>query len=296
MQTTTDRTTPDSAGAVPCRCEPLQISVVRDLPALPAAVLELLDMLGRDDIETGTLAAKISLDQALTAKTLRLANSSFYGVPRHVASVSEATAVLGLRTVRTVVTAAALTGSFKPPACTGFDFMAFWRHAVSTAVSARLVATLVGADAEAAFTAGLLHDIGQLVLASGFPERFSQVLAHQVETGIELRDAEQALLGTDHAAVGKLVAEHWRFPEQIVAVIAEHHTPPATRGVGEMVHIVHVADTLVLALEQGAQGGEPVPAMCQATWAGMGLTADAWAEAFAETRAQTQTLCAALLN
>ena len=134
------------------------------------------------------------------------------------------------------------------------------------------------------------------MLASGFPERFSQVLAHQAETGVELYEAEQTLLGTDHAAVGKLVAEHWRFPEQIVAVIACHHTPPAIRGLGELVHIVHAADVLVLALEQGAQGGEPLPAACQATWAGMGLTADAWAEAFAETRAQTQTICAALLN
>ncbi|MEQ1683188.1 MAG: HDOD domain-containing protein [Burkholderiaceae bacterium] len=275
--------------------EALQISAVRDLPALPAAVLELLDMLGRDDVETGALVAKISLDQALTAKTLRLANSSFYGVPRHVASVSEATAVLGLRTVRSVVTAAALTGSFKPPVCAGFDFMAFWRHAVSTAVSARLVAAELGGDTEAAFTAGLLHDIGQLVLASSFPERFAQVLAHRAAAGVELRDAEQALLGTNHASVGTMVAEHWRFPEQIVDAIGLHHTPPAGGSSGELARIVHVADALVRSLEQG-DGGEAVPSACAAIWAGMGLPAEAWAQILTETRAQTQTICATLLN
>jgi putative nucleotidyltransferase with HDIG domain len=273
----------------------LQISAVRDLPALPAAVLELLDMLGRDDVETGALVAKISLDQALTAKTLRLANSSFYGVPRHVASVSEATAVLGLRTVRTVVTAAALTGSLKPPVCTGFDFMAFWRHAVSTAVCARLVAAELGGDTEAAFTAGLLHDIGQLVLASSFPERFAQVLAHCAVAGVELRDAEQALLGTNHASVGTMVAEHWRFPEQIVDAIGLHHTPPAGGSSGELARIVNVADALVRSLEQG-DGGDAVPSACAAIWAGMGLPAYAWAKILTETRAQTQTICAALLN
>ena len=275
--------------------EALQISAVRDLPALPAAVLELLDMLGREDVETGALVAKISLDQALTAKTLRLANSSFYGVQRHVASVNEATAVLGLRTVRTVVTAAALTGSFKPPVCTGFDFMAFWRHAVSTAVSARLVAAQLGGDTEAAFTAGLLHDIGQLVLASSFSERFAQVLAHSVAAGVELRDAEQALLGTNHMTVGTMVAEHWRFPEQIVDAIGLHHTPPAGGSSGELARIVHVADALVRAQERGA-GDDAVPSACAAIWAGMGLPAEAWAQVLTETRAQTQTICAALLN
>lgn len=278
------------------RCEPLQISAVRDLPALPAAVLELLEMLGRDDIEASALAAKISLDQALTAKTLRLANSSFYGVSRHVTSVTDAIAVLGLRTVRVVVTAAALTGSFKPPACEGFEFKDFWRHAVSNAVGAKLVATAIGADAEAAFTAGLLHDIGQLVLASGFPERFAQVLAHQASDDTDLRDSELALLGIDHTAVGALVAEHWRFPKPIVEAIRDHHTPPARSGAVELVHIVHVADKFVQAMELGGREGDAVRTRCHDAWIGMGLTAECWTQIPADTEAQTQTICAALMS
>ncbi|MBC7734017.1 MAG: HDOD domain-containing protein [Bacteriovorax sp.] len=277
-------------------CEPLLINAVRELPVLPAAVLELLDMLGRDDVETSELVARISLDQALTAKTLRLANSSFYGMPRHVASVTDATTVLGLRTVRAVVTAAALAGSFKPPACKGFDFMAFWRHAVNTAVSARLVAAEVGADSDAAFTAGLLHDIGQLVLASAFPERFAVVLAHRAEADIALRDAELALLGIDHATVGASVAERWRFPQAIVEVIGDHHTPRACATAFALVRIVHVADHLARVLEHGAGGGDVPLATCHGAWTELGLPAEAWARIVAEAELQTQILCAALLT
>ena len=278
---------------------PLEISLVRDLPALPAAVFELLELLGRDDVGTPALVAKISLDQALTAKTLRLANSSFYGMPRHVGSVSDATTVLGLRTVRVVLTAAALHGAFKPPACAGFDFMAFWRHAVCTAVCARLVGTEIGADAEAAFTAGLLHDIGKLILASSHPERYAEVLAHAAG-GAPLRVVEAEWLGIDHAQVGARVAEHWRFPKPIVDAITHHHAPPDASAAFALVRLVHVAVLLARALGTAtpAQPFAPLDphATGHAAWLALGLNADAWRRLGADAELQTQSICAAMLN
>ena len=289
--------------------EPLEISLVRDLPALPAAVFELLEMLGRDDVDSSALVAKISLDQALTAKTLRLANSSFYGMPRHVASVSDATAVLGLRTVRVVLTAAALHGNFKPPECAGFDFMAFWRHAVGTAVSARLIAAELGADAETAFTAGLLHDIGKLILASSHAERYAEVLAQHAHSDAALREIEAARLGIDHAQVGARVAEHWRFPKPIVDAIADHHAPPVAADALALVRIVHVADLLARALAgrsaapapAAAAGADPLAPLDprsagHAAWLALGLSCDAWGRIGADAELQTQSICAAMLN
>lgn len=300
----TDPSSGPSSGRASIALKPLEISLVRDLPALPAAVFELLTLLGRDDVGTPALVAKISLDQALTAKTLRLANSSFYGMPRHVASVSDATAVLGLRTVRVVLTAAALHGSFKPPECVGFDFMAFWRHAVSTAVCARLIGAEIGADAEAAFTAGLLHDIGELILASSHPERFAEVLAQQAQSAAPLREIETALLGIDHAQVGARVAEHWRFPKPIVDAITDHHAPAAASDAFALVRIVHVADLLARALGQAAPGGAAESGLPpldprsadHTAWLALGLDADAWARLGADAEIQTQAICAALMN
>jgi len=276
--------------------EPLNISTLRDLPALPAAVLDLLDMLSGECIDISALAAKMSHDVALTAKTLRLANSSFYGLPRHVTTVTEATAVLGLRTVRAVVTAAALTGIFKPPACKGFNFKTFWRHSLSTAVGARLVATAVKADADAAFTAGLLHDIGQLVLASSFTGRYEQALLQRAADDTTLRSTEEALLGTNHTAVGALVAEHWRFPAQIVHAIGNHHALPGQPGSAVLASVVHVANKLAHALEFGGHGRASAAALCGQTWPDSGLSTDVWTQIVFETETQTQTICAALLN
>ena len=284
-----------AAESSPAARDELALATVRDLPALPAAVLELLRLVRRDDIDTTTLAAKISHDQALTAKTLRLANSSFYGVPRRVTSVSDATVVLGLRTVRTLVTAAALVGSFKPPACEGFDFPGFWQHAVSAAVSAKLIATAIGSDGETAFTATLLHDVGQLVFATGFSARFAQVLALRSSSEIELIDAEQALLGIDHATLGALLAERWHFPREIVEAIGHHHAPPKIGNVAELVHIVHVAGTLAHLLSRGERSGQAMPAACNEVWTGMGLSARSWDEIVVQTEQQSQAICAALV-
>jgi putative nucleotidyltransferase with HDIG domain len=281
-------------GAAPTP-DALTLATVRDLPALPAAVLELLRLVRREDVEMTTLAAKISHDQALTAKTLRLANSSFYGVPRHVTSVNDATVVLGMRTVRTLVTAAALAGAFKPPSCEGFDFPGFWQHSVCAAVSAKLVATAIGCDGEAAFTAALLHDVGQLVLATGFPERFAQVLALRSGGEVALIVAEQALLGIDHATLGALLAERWHFPREIVEAIGHHHAPPKLGGPASLVHVVYVAGTLAHLLELGERSVEAMPAACSEMWTSLGLTAGCWDEIVAKAEEQSKAICAALL-
>ena len=273
----------------------LVMATMRDLPVLPAAVLELLRLVRRDDIDTTTLAAKISYDPALTAKTLRLANSSFYGMPRHVTSVSDATVVLGMRTVRTLVTAATLAGSFKAPACEGFDFPGFWQHAISAAVSAKLVAAAIGFDGETAFTAALLHDVGQLVLATGFPAQFAQVLAQRSVSEIAACDAERACLGIDHATLGALLAERWHFPCEIVEAISHHHAPPKIGSAAKLVHIVYVAGTLAHLLGLDERSAQAMPDGCNEIWTGMGLPTSLWDEIAAQTQQQAQAICAALL-
>jgi putative nucleotidyltransferase with HDIG domain len=284
---------PDSSPPAP---DELALATMRDLPALPAAVLDLLRLARRDDIETSTLAAKISHDPALTAKILRLANSSFYGVPRHVTSVSDATVVLGLRTVRTLVTTAALAGSFNPPTCEGFDFPGFWQHAISAAVSAKLIAAAIGSDGETAFTAALLHDVGQLVLATGFPAQFAQVLALRSASEIDACDAEQARLGIDHATLGALLAERWHFPREIVEAIGHHHAPPKIGDATKLVHIVYVAGTLAHLLGLGERSAQAMPAACNEVWTGMDLSADFWDAVAEQTEQQAQAICAALLS
>ena len=270
------------------------LSSVRELPALPAVVMELIQSLGDEDISAAQLALKISRDQALSAKTLRLANSSFYGMSRQVSSITDATAILGLRTLRSVAMAAGVAGSFSATACVGFDFKAFWRHSIGTALCARSLAVVLKREAETAFTLGLLHDIGRLALASAFPKEFSETLRHQREQDRVPLEAERAVLGTDHAVVGGLIAEHWRFAPSIVQAIVTHHDPVAETG-ASLADLLHVADNMAHALDLSQTEDDMVPPLSMAAWSRLAINEDQCRQIFQQTESQHESVCQALL-
>jgi putative nucleotidyltransferase with HDIG domain len=250
---------------------PEVIGKVRDLPSLPVIVMELLDTIGKEDIDIKTLADKVSRDQALTAKTLRLANSSFYGLQRKVTTIAQAISVLGFQSVRTLITAAAVTGSFAANRQSNFNFPAFWRHSLGTAVCARSLARHAHVNPEYAFMAGLLHDIGRLVLVTCFSEQFDQALAYRDEHDCCLLEAERETLGVDHTMVGGALAEHWKFPSVIQKAVANHHEPDA-QETGSLAAIVHVADVIAHGLDLSADTSDLVPPLSDAAWNSLGLS------------------------
>lgn len=285
-------------GAMPTAARPISrdelLAALRDLPPLPSVVLELVESLGHEELSAGQYAAKISRDQALAAKTLRLANSSFYGRGRRVHSVAEAISVLGLRTVRGVVTAAGLAGSFRRHP--GFDHNAFWRQSIGTALCAQALAVeLRRDDADLAFTVGLLHDIGRLALASAFAPAYAEVERWRRDHDGPGLEAERAVLGIDHAEVGGLIARQWNFAPAIVDAIREHHAPPDAAGV-TLTGIAHVADAMAHALGLAGDADEAVPALVPPVWAACRLDEAACLRLFARTEAQFETVCEALLQ
>jgi putative nucleotidyltransferase with HDIG domain len=269
-------------------------STIRDLPSLPAVVMELIDSLGRDDLSAEQLASKLSHDQVLTAKTLRLANSSFYGVPRKVASISEAVSILGMRTVRTVVTAAALTGSFKKDNRTSLDFDALWRHSIGTALCAKGLAEALDMDGESAFTLGLLHDIGRLVLATSFATQYQNALDYQRTHDCLPQEAELATIGLDHTIVGGCITEHWRFAPAMVEAVTAHHAPPPSQDI-TLAGLVHVADNIAHALGLSRMQDDIVPELNPHVWSAMKLSTERCNRIFTQAQAQFDGLCQALL-
>lgn len=219
---------------------------VRRLPSLPMVVLELLRSIDLDASSMKFLANKISHDQALAATALRLANSSFYGMPAQVGDMQQAISLLGLSTVRSLVVAASITTSFAPASGAGLDLAAFWRESIGTAVCAKYLAPLSHAAPNTAFIAGLLHDIGRLVIATCYAPAQIAVTAWQAEHGGAISDAERAITGTDHAAIGAALTAHWHFPQEIVDAVADHHG-----GQSALSRVVWLADLLshALALE-----------------------------------------------
>jgi putative nucleotidyltransferase with HDIG domain len=265
------------------------VANVRDLPTLPLVVTELISTFGQADVSTGELAAKVSQDQALTAKTLRLANSSFYGLQCKVRTIEQAIAVLGFDSVRALVTSAGIIGNF-PGGAGAFDFAAFWRHAIGTALCAKGLAKIAKCNQEFAFVSGLLHDIGRLVLVTGFPAQYAEVAAHRIASDGDLIDAERAVLGLDHTVVGRALAQHWKFPELIQRAIANHHAP-MTADLGDIPSVVHVANAIVHALDLTGDPDEAGPAIAQNAWDSLRIDGAGLRQVLRDTESEFENAC-----
>lgn len=266
---------------------------IHALPSLQTVVMELLASIDQDDANIGALALKIEQDQALTAKTLRLANSSFYGMQRQITTIEEAIATLGFRTVRSVVTAAALTGFFSSSKPTAFEVLPFWRHAIATAVCARELAPYLQINPEHAYTTGLLHDIGRLVLATQFPAHYDATMAYCAQHDCGLLIAERTVLGLDHAEVGHALTRHWKFPETIQQALAGHHAPLA-EGFIPMQLVVIAADAIAHALDLSMEKNDAVPLLPPGLWKQLAISDEDLLQVFAKVEMQFARACLVL--
>lgn len=243
---------------------------VRQLPSLSVVVRELLDSFEGDNVRIPQLVNKINRDQGLAARVLRVANSAFYGFPGNIGSINEAVVVLGFHAVRSLALASGIIGQFSPSEGRQFDRLAFWQHAIGTGVAARVLANTLGRNAEEAFAAGLLHDVGKLVLDAHFHEDFCAVLAHLKSNDSTMLEAEKSVLGMDHATIGYEVARQWKFPTAIQQAIRDHQHPDAQTA-SMLTDMVHVANVLVHALEIGNGGDDIVPKLSEAAWLRLGI-------------------------
>ena len=268
-------------------------ALVRNLPALRAAVLDLMRSLNDPNVDAAELAQKISHDQAMAAKTLRLANSSFFGLSRQVMAISEATAIIGMHTVRSIALGAGLVDAFEADRCQRFNLAAFWRHAIGTALCAEALAPCFDAESGIAFGFGLMHDIGRVALASAMPEQYSDALRLRARDDLPLMIAEREMLGFTHADVGAALAERWLLPTSLVDAIRYHHEPPDKSSL--LIDITHLADNLAHALDLGAEIDDVVPPLSSLAWQRLHAVEPRLPHVLHETETRHAALCQALL-
>lgn len=270
---------------------------VRRLPSLPAVVIELLQSMDNDDTDTRQLATKLAHDQALAAKVLRVANSSFYGLQGKVDSIGDAIVVLGRHGLRTLAIAAAVTDVFAGRGREGgYDLVSFWRHSVAVGLCAKEVARRRRMNEGNAFAAGLMHDIGRLALASCFPAHLSAVAHDRMATGDCWLFAERRVLGLDHAEIGQLLTEYWRFPSLLSRAIGTHHAPDLQQE--PLATLIHVADALGHRMDRSEEGGvlAPEPPLNEAAWAAVGMTEESAQSLVAGVESKFESACAALIS
>lgn len=243
------------------------------LPAFPNAVQDVLDLLQKPDVELAQLARAIEADAALTMRVLRTANSPFYGSRAGIATVRNACRVLGVHALRNVAIAMLALQQFPADAPSGLSRRDLWRHCTAVAAAARFLAQRLGRDADMAFTAGLLHDIGRIALDACFPDAYAHVLARRDREGLSLYDAELAVFGMDHAAVAAELARVWQLPAAIIAAVGAHH-PEHDGNSDSYGDVVHIVDIVCKSLQLGSSGELAVDTDAALTLQRLGVTRD----------------------
>jgi HD-like signal output (HDOD) protein/CheY-like chemotaxis protein len=222
---------------------------MQKLPALPSIYNRVVSELQSPDASLETVARLIATDPVMTAKMLQLVNSAFFGLPRSVTSPVDAVMFLGSERTKALILVAHVFSQFDETKCAGFSVDAQWRHSMETGSFAQTIVTHQLNDtklAELAFTAGLLHDLGKLLLAANLPEKYSHAINSAHHRNLPVRETETEVFGTTHAELGACLLGIWGLPLPILEAVAWHHVP--LRSLDRefsLLTAVHAANALV---------------------------------------------------
>ena len=204
------------------------VSNIGSLPTLPKLYQEIMTELQSEDASMDRVAKIISGDVGMSAKVLQMVNSAFFALPRHIESVGQAVNLLGLETIKALVLSAKIFSQFESRGVPESFLEKLWGHCMGTAAIAKAIAKEEGLDKEVVddtFLAGMLHDVGKLVLSTGLPEKYREIIKRVGGKDLSLGEVEHEILGTTHAAVGAYLMGIWGFCDNVVEAIAFHHEP-----------------------------------------------------------------------
>jgi HD-like signal output (HDOD) protein len=220
---------------------------MKHLPSIPTLYTQVVKKTSRADTSVEEIGCLISRDMSMTAQVLKLANSAFFGLQQQLSNPEEAVAYLGLETIKSLVLSIHAFSQFEKAQTGAFKIESLWSHSLEVASSAKRISKLEGQDAKAAeeaFTSGLLHDIGKLVLAVNLPNQYSEA-ARLAQSGLELPLAEHQVFGFNHADVGGYLIGLWGLPVPVVEAVALHHCPSrSTQLAFTPLTSVHAANVL----------------------------------------------------
>ncbi len=260
---------PVSAVVAKAKAEQEILTQIERLPSLPTVIFEVMKTANNPKSSAIDFDEILKKDQILTARVLKLVNSSFFARQRKITTISESVVVLGFNTLKSIVTAASAARVLgKKMEGYGYGEYGLWKHSFAVALTSKILATALKVDrlvVEEIFIAGLLHDIGKLVLDPIVRERIAALKEEVVLKKRPRIEAERAALGFDHAEIGVKVAKKWNLPEHVEEAIGAHHAIENAREHGKIAAIVALADNLMNAAGVGLLPGrtleETVPPM-----------------------------------
>ena len=244
-----------------------KVENINTLPTVPAVLKRLPTIIEKPRITIVEISSFISNDPALTTKVLKMVNSAIYGFPGRIASVSHATMLLGLNVIKGLLLGVSV-----------FDLMqqtmrGLYEHSLACAIASRVIAQKKNMkEPEEVSVAGLLHDIGKVILILEFAAEYENAMAEARRQNISIYEAERKQFNATHADVGGWLAEKWRFPTSLIEVIEFHHRPVQAKNAPLETAVVHMADLLVRARGFGFAGEDLVPEVHPVAFELLGLT------------------------
>ncbi|MCE5335306.1 MAG: HDOD domain-containing protein [Desulfobacteraceae bacterium] len=225
------------------------VSAIESLPSLPSLYTELVKALNAPDVSMSMIGEMISKDVGVCAKLLQLVNSAYFGLPTRVSNPQKAVSLLGLELVKSLVLTVSIFSYYDHPGSMGHAVETLWNHGLQTGMFSRCMAARsgVGKDrTDDAFVAGLLHDVGKLILMETMPDRYLEAARLAEREHCSSCEAERSILGTTHGPIGAYLLGIWGLPDSIVHAAAYHHAPSScpTPGFSDLT-LVHIADVLV---------------------------------------------------
>lgn len=256
----------DSQPQPPSGGNPAELNVdvdqIEGLPTLPTVYAQVEELCADPNVDAGELAKVIETDPSITMKLLKLSNSAFFGFTREIKSIGDAVSLLGNETVKNAVLSISVFEATKDMEdSAGIDRMAFWQHATAVGSIVRFIAKKMNIQREECFTAGILHDIGKIVLDGLFSEFYSGVLKAVNEQSLSILEAEERVIGLTHTKLGHELAESWGIPSVLAQAILYHHRPKSSDSDAELASLVHIADASARNQAFGSGGDPYVPAI-----------------------------------
>ncbi len=234
---------------------------VQTLPTIPPIVSKLNAMVEDEDVTALQLGEVIETDQVLTSKLLKMVNSSFFGFPQRISTVSNAIVLLGFNVIKTLIVTSSIFEVMQA------SDLGLWEHSLACATAAGILAKRRNIkNPEELSTAGLIHDLGKIVIKAELPEEYKKIQDVVSSKGVYMREAELEVLGVSHEIIGTWLIQSWNLPPRLVIPIENHHHPEEAKEYKTLSAICHFADILVRALGVG-NGGDPwVPQLDHAAW------------------------------
>lgn len=247
---------------------------MEDLPSLPSTVVAILAVLNNPESSANELSEALRHDQSLTSRVLRLVNSAYYGFPRKIDTLQKAVTILGYTSIQNIILVTKIFEAIRNGSKEhSLNRKRFWRHSLGCGVTAQIIGTKLGLkDGEEIFLAGLLHDIGKVILDAFLFKEYSRVIEVSRGKNILLFEAEEQILGATHEDLGYRLAEEWSLPLNLTAAIAHHHDPVQAGDQMLIASLVHIGDILVRALEIGHGGDDFIPPLNRKSWGTLRLT------------------------